>query len=148
MYWKKILIIELLLVIILFILVPVFYKTISASLLKEQETYKDNGHELFKTMSDFTVTAYCPGPCCNGKWSGMTATGKSIKYYQDNNINIIAVDPKIIPLGTKIYYKSKIYTAVDTGRMIKGKRLDVLLPTHKETETFGVKKDQEIKLLY
>lgn len=148
MYWKRIFITEILLIITFFILIPFFYKTINAGLQNEHLDNINTRPELYKTMRNFTVTAYCPGPCCNGKWAGMTASGKSIKYYQDKNINIIAVDPEVIPLGSKIYYNLKIYTAVDTGTKIKGRRLDIFLPTHKETEIFGVKKKQKIKLLY
>lgn len=28
-------------------------------------------------MSTFEVTAYCGGRCCNGKWAGQTASGKT-----------------------------------------------------------------------
>jgi len=48
----------------------------------------------------------------------------------------IAVDPKVIKLGTKVYveFKSKsyqylngYYIAEDTGRLIKGKRIDIFM---------------------
>ena len=28
-------------------------------------------------MSTFEVTAYCGGSCCNGKWAGQTASGRT-----------------------------------------------------------------------
>src|SRR3990172_11452156 len=51
-------------------------------------------------MSGFTITAYCPGKCCNGLWAGLTASGKSIEYYRSRKINIAAVDPMVISMGS------------------------------------------------
>lgn len=90
----------------------------------------------------FKITAYCPGSCCNDQWAGMTASNKSMDYYFKRNINICAVDPKVIPLGSKIFYNGKEYLCADTGGAIKGYHLDILLKTHAETVIFGVKKNQ------
>ena len=146
MQFKKGLIFEILCIAIIFTIVPIFYKNINADF----STYK-NLSEMKKItstiMTGFTITAYCPGSCCNDKWAGMTASGKSMTYYIDKGINIIAVDPILFTLGTKIIYDNIEYKAVDTGKKIKGKRLDILLLTHKETETFGIKRNQTIELL-
>lgn len=53
---------------------------------------------------------------------------------------IIAVDPKVIPLGTKVYvegYGEAI--AEDTGGKIKGHRIDVAFNTHRKAINWGVK---------
>jgi 3D (Asp-Asp-Asp) domain-containing protein len=53
---------------------------------------------------------------------------------------IIAVDPKIIPLGTRVYvegYGEAI--ADDTGGKIKGHRIDVAFNTHRKAINWGVK---------
>ena len=101
-------------------------------------------HRDFKAMKGFMVTAYCPGKCCNGRWAGKTASGRSMDYYSKKGIRIIAVDPDIIPLGSIIIYNDLEYFACDTGGKIIGRRLDVLVPTHDDTFQFGVKKDQSI----
>lgn len=98
-------------------------------------------------ITGFTLTAYCPNACCNGKWAGKTSSGKDMEYYKKNNINIIAVDPKIIPLGTKIRYNNKEYLAADVGTLIKGKKIDVLVPNHKSTIKFGKRYNQTITIL-
>lgn len=96
----------------------------------------------YLTPQFFTVTAYCPNACCNGKWAGQTATGKTIDFYLKQGKNIVAVDPKVIPLGSEIIFASKRYSCVDVGGRVKGNHIDVLLPTHEETVKFGVKKNQ------
>jgi 3D (Asp-Asp-Asp) domain-containing protein len=53
---------------------------------------------------------------------------------------IIAVDPRVIPLGTKVYvegYGEAI--AEDTGGKIKGHRIDVAFNTHRKAINWGVK---------
>ena len=98
-------------------------------------------------MRGFTITAYCPGSCCNGIWAGLTATGKSIDYYTKRKINIAAVDPDVILMGTLFAYGGKEYLAVDIGGKIRGKRIDLLMLSHRETYQFGVKKNQSILIL-
>ncbi|HOT47287.1 MAG TPA: 3D domain-containing protein [Spirochaetota bacterium] len=95
-------------------------------------------------MRGFTVTAYCPGSCCNGIWAGRTATGKSIDYYTGKKLNIAAVDPAVIPMGTRFAYGGREYLAVDIGGKIRGKRIDLLVLNHRATYQFGVKKNQSI----
>ena len=89
------------------------------------------------------ATAYCACyECCGkhpgNKWYGITATGTRAK------VGTIAVDPKIIPLGTEVYIEglggAKNYgfaTAEDTGGAIKGKIIDLYFNTHKETVNWG-----------
>lgn len=65
---------------------------------------------------------------------GTTATGVGVRY------GIIAVDPRVIPLGTRLYvpgYGEGI--AADTGGAIKGNRIDVWLPSEAQAEQWGVK---------
>jgi 3D (Asp-Asp-Asp) domain-containing protein len=97
-------------------------------------------------MNGFTITAYCPGTCCNGVWAGFTASGKSIEYYTGRGINIAAVDPRVIALGSYFVYQETGYLAVDIGSRIKGRRIDIFKPNHTIAKNFGVKKDQSIRL--
>ena len=56
-------------------------------------------------------------------------------------IGVIAVDPKVIPLGTKMYVEGYGYAeAQDTGGAIKGKKIDVFMDTRAEALQWGRKK--------
>jgi 3D (Asp-Asp-Asp) domain-containing protein len=98
-------------------------------------------------MDGFTITAYCPGKCCNGEWAGLTATGKSIDYYRALDIRIAAVDPSVIPMGSRFTYGGLEYRAVDIGGTIVGRRIDLLMPDHRTADEFGVKREQCIRIL-
>lgn len=79
------------------------------------------------------ATAYCPNRCC-GSSNGRTATGRRAEY------GVVAVDPRIIPLGTALYVDRYGFAiAADTGRKIKGARIDLCFPTHREASRFGRK---------
>lgn len=67
-------------------------------------------------------TAYSNSPYENGGWSH-TATGMPIVY------GVAAVDPRVIPLGTKLYVEGYGFAfACDTGSAIKGRRIDLAMP--------------------
>lgn len=51
----------------------------------------------------------------------------------------IAVDPRVIPLGSKVRMNGREYVAEDTGGAIKGKRIDLFVGSHSETMKFGKK---------
>lgn len=61
--------------------------------------------------------------------TGVTATGIDLRKHPKQYV--VAVDPSVIPLGTKLRIKDNpfgdpniVFTAADTGGAIKGKRLD------------------------
>lgn len=83
----------------------------------------------------FTVTATAYTANCTG-CSGITATGINLK--QNRNAKVIAVDPRVIPLGTRVYvegYGEAI--AGDTGGSIKGNKIDVHVPTKADAANWG-----------
>lgn len=85
------------------------------------------------TVTATAYTAYCPG--C----SGTTAYGIDLR--SNPNQKVIAVDPRIIPLGTKVWvegYGEAI--AGDTGGAIKGHKIDVFIPSYDSAMEWGVKK--------
>ncbi|MEK5230505.1 3D domain-containing protein [Lysinibacillus sp. FSL K6-0232] len=84
------------------------------------------------TMRATAYTAYCEG--C----SGITANGTDIR--SNPNLKVIAVDPRVIPLGTKVWvegYGEAI--AADTGGAIKGNKIDVFIPSKGQALEWGVK---------
>ncbi|CAM3254726.1 G5 and 3D domain-containing protein [Filibacter tadaridae] len=89
------------------------------------------GKELFMTATAYTAQ-------CNG-CSGITATG--INLHSNPNLKVIAVDPSIIPLGSKVWVEGYGYAiAGDTGGAIKGKKIDLHMPTKSAAYKFGRKK--------
>ncbi|GEN85091.1 hypothetical protein SLU01_34030 [Sporosarcina luteola] len=95
-------------------------------------------------VKEFTVTASAYTANCNG-CSGVTSTGINLKRNPD--VKVIAVDPDIIPLGTKVYVEGYGYAvAGDTGGAIQGNKIDVFFPTKSEAYKWG-RKAVKIKIL-
>jgi len=71
-----------------------------------------------------TATAYTPWDAGCG---GISVINNRIRYYKiPEGWGIVAVDPSVIPLGTKVYVPGYGYAvAADTGGAIKGNRIDV-----------------------
>lgn len=91
------------------------------------------------TVTATAYTAYCKG--C----SGTTAYGINLR--ENPHLKVIAVDPSIIPLGTKVWVEGYGYAiAGDTGGAIKGNKIDVFIPSYDEAMQWGVKK-VKIKIL-
>lgn len=84
---------------------------------------------------EFYVEATAYGPDCVG-CSGITATG--INVGANPNMKLIAVDPNVIPLGSKVWVEGYGYAiAGDTGGDIKGNRIDVLYPSEAAAYSWG-----------
>jgi 3D (Asp-Asp-Asp) domain-containing protein len=84
-----------------------------------------------KTLTNVRVTFYCRH--CDG--SGQTATGSRFSSAG------VAVDPRIIPLGSRVTipgYGTRI--ADDTGGAIKGRRIDVRLGSRGNCARLGVQR--------
>lgn len=91
------------------------------------------------TMTATAYTAYCDG--C----SGVTANGTDLRA--NPNAKVIAVDPKVIPLGTRVWvegYGEAI--AADTGGAIKGNKIDVFIPSKEGALAWG-RKTVEVTIL-
>ena len=83
-------------------------------------------------LGEFVITHYCACEVCSGKWGNMTASGKTAQEGRT-----IAVDPKVIPLGSKVVIGGWEFTAEDTGGAIKGNRIDIYVGDHKEALSLG-----------
>ncbi|WHY00804.1 G5 and 3D domain-containing protein [Neobacillus sp. DY30] len=97
-----------------------------------------------ETGTEFYVNTTAYTAYCNG-CSGRTATGFDLRA--NPGAKVIAVDPRVIPLGTKVYVEGYGYAvAADTGGAIKGHKIDVFFPTKAEAFRWGVRK-VKIKIL-
>ena len=94
------------------------------------------------SLGNFKITAYCHCSKCCGKSDGITATGT-----QATPNRTIAVDPRVIPLGSQVIIDGQVYVAEDTGSSIRGNRLDIYFSSHQEAINWGIKyKDVSIIL--
>ena len=90
-----------------------------------------NGKEFYVTSTAYTAS-------CNG-CSGITSTGINLKA--NPGMKVIAVDPNVIPLGSKVWVEGYGYAiAGDTGGAIKGNKIDVFVASKSEAYAWGRKK--------
>jgi 3D (Asp-Asp-Asp) domain-containing protein len=76
----------------------------------------------------FTATAYCAG--------GVTASGVPVAR------GMVAADPAVLPLGTVIRINGAesydgTYRVLDTGSLVRSRRVDVYIPDCAEARRFG-----------
>lgn len=97
----------------------------------------------YKSSFVMIATAYDLSYASTGKLPGMDGYGIT-KSGTKARVGTVAVDPTIIPLGTKLYIEyadgSGAYgyaTAEDTGSAIKGYRVDLFFNTYQECIEFG-----------
>jgi 3D (Asp-Asp-Asp) domain-containing protein len=84
------------------------------------------------SLGEFTITHYCACSRCCGKSDGVTATGT-----QATEGRTIAVDPEVIPYGTKVLIDGHEYIAEDTGGAIRGNKIDIYVDSHQEAISRG-----------
>lgn len=101
---------------------------------KESGNIPDN----YEKVLDITATAYSPGPLDNDQWGDKTYMGTTIRP------GVVAVDPKVIPLGSRLYVQypdghGEYAVAEDTGGAIKGNRIDIAMMDRGNAKEFGIK---------
>jgi 3D (Asp-Asp-Asp) domain-containing protein len=75
-----------------------------------------------------TATAYCH--------AGTTASGTR------THTGIVAADPRLLPVGSVVEivqpkHVAGIYTVMDTGSAVKGRTLDIFMPSCEHAVQFG-----------
>ena len=88
-------------------------------------------------LGEYQLTAYCACVSCCGKSDGITATGTIATAGRT-----IAVDPRVIPYGSRVMINGNIYVAEDCGGAIKYNRIDIFFDSHSEALQFGVQRAQ------
>lgn len=111
----------------------------NAQLKSEVEKLRREVERGYSGDFEVEVTAYTLSESDCGKGVshpgyGITATGTNLAGHTLESARAIAVDPRVIPLGSKVRISFKdesmrqyngIYTAVDTGGAIKGNTIDL-----------------------
>ena len=102
-----------------------------------------SGNVRAKSVLTMTATAYDLSYESCGKRPGQRGYGITASGMQARR-GVVAVDPRIIPLGTKLYIESAdgsfVYgnaVAGDTGGAIKGNKIDLFMDTRSECLQFG-----------
>lgn len=139
---------NILMLLVLILLLPVKTQAAEQYITTESDSIKKiTGYEYkYKTvkvkkikkkyLGKFTITYYCPCfKCCGSGGGKITASGTKPKAGKT-----VGVDPKTIPLGTKIKVGKKIYIAEDTGSGVRRKHIDIFVDSHEEALKLGVKR--------
>ncbi|MDH2334656.1 3D domain-containing protein [Clostridium perfringens] len=101
----------------------------SSSTLNSTSSSQPSSDGKYKKTLSMEATAY----------SGGTLTAMGLKPVRDpGGISTIAVDPSVIPLGSKVYIPGYGYAiASDTGGVIKGNIIDLYMNSHDECTSWG-----------
>lgn len=88
----------------------------------------------------FVATAYCD--------SGITKSGVRTRS------GIIAADPSLLPVGSVVRVRDVgharyegIYTVMDTGGLVRGRRIDLYIPSCSEAREFGLRRGVLVRVL-
>ena len=89
-------------------------------------------------VGEFYITMYAATVEQCGNDLGITASGR--KVTDDPTCHTVAVDPKVIPLGSYLIiegYEGIIFRADDTGSAINGYDIDIFTTSEAESKTFN-----------
>ena len=94
---------------------------------KKAEALVDNTTTAAGPPMSFTATAY--------SLRGRTASGKPVAR------GLIAADRRVLPIGTRVRLEagsySGEYTVADTGGAVRGRKIDIWMPSTREAMRFG-----------
>ena len=102
----------------------------SAENISAEDSHEHTG---LKSLGFFRTTGYCPCKQCSEGWGRRTSTGTIA-----TSGRTIAVDPRVIPYGSKVVINGQVYVAEDCGGAIKHNCIDIYVATHQEGEDKGV----------
>ncbi|MDF2633174.1 MAG: hypothetical protein K0R78_48 [Pelosinus sp.] len=119
---------------------PAAKETEKDPVTKSEAEKKESGNAPthYEKVLDIKATAYSPGPLDNDQWGDKTYLGTTIRP------GVVAVDPNVIPLGSRLYVEypdghGEYAVAEDTGGAIKGNRIDIAMMNRDNATKFGIK---------
>jgi len=99
-----------------------------------------NGHRL-EYLFEAKITYYCPCRRCNGSWGAIDGFGQPLEW------GCVAVDPKVIPLHTRLVIDGydTVFEARDTGSGVSGRHIDMFVPVS-HSEALAMPQGQKLKV--
>ncbi|MCX7711866.1 MAG: 3D domain-containing protein [Clostridia bacterium] len=138
-------------------LFEIFHKVTVNSLPARDYKIMENASLEMLKEGEFTATAYDLSFESCGKYPGHPEYGITFSGKRAIKGRTVAVDPTVIPLGSKLHIEfqkpythlSGWYYAEDTGRLVKGRIIDIFFgeSAFKEMEKFGRRK-VKVKIVY
>lgn len=95
----------------------------------------DHVRYRYRLVREMIATAYNGSPLANGPWGAVARDGRPLTR------GMVAVDPSVIPLGTRLYVQGYgPALAADTGSAIRGDRIDLYFPwSNAAVARFGIR---------
>lgn len=119
--------------------VKMLTEPVNKVVLKGKQVSKAVGNFEYAKVITMEATAYTD--VAGDQWSGRTASG------MPTFVGMVAVDPNVIPLGTKLYVEGYgLAIAGDTGGAIKGHKIDLFFNSADECYNFG-RRDRKVYIL-
>ena len=98
----------------------------------EEEPVFEYTSVLTMNATAYTLSYSCTGKRPGDRYFGICASGMTAQY------GVVAVDPKVIPLHTKLYIEGYGFAiAGDTGGAIKGNKIDLFFDPTEDLRAFG-----------
>lgn len=120
---------------------------------KEKSELEYNPQPVKESLGEFKLTAYCSCEKCCGKWAinrPVDEQGKEIVVGSTGERLCqgisVAVDPSIIPYGSKIEINGHEYKAQDCGSGIDGNEIDIYFDNHADALNFGVQYSEVVMI--
>lgn len=88
------------------------------------------GVSSVQNLGSFRITGYCSCRRCSAGWGGRTSSGSIAASGRT-----VAVDPRVIPMGSRLLINGTVYTAEDTGGGVKGNHIDIYCDSHAQARS-------------
>lgn len=99
-------------------------------------TYKN---KIYMRATAYTLSYADTGKNPGDPGYGITYSGMHVKR-DPNGYSTVAVDPRVIPIGTRLYVEGYGYAiAADKGSAVKGNKIDLYFNTKSQCYSFGVR---------
>ncbi len=94
------------------------------------ETGLPEGISSVQNMGSFRITGYCACSKCSAGWGRRTSSGAIAVSRRT-----VAVDPRVIPMGSRLLINGQVYVAEDVGGGVKGNHVDIYCDSHAQAKS-------------